>query len=114
MKWKDLELVKKTTKTYELQFTENGLQIDITGWSVYFTLKEKMEDSDATAKINKTVTSHSAPTQGKTLIELTSSDTDLDAGNYYYSIDYKDDDDNEQVLFTGRIRVIETVRKTRT
>lgn len=112
-KFKDLEIVKGTTKIYELQFREDGQCVDITDWSVYFTVKENMKDSDANAKINKTVTTHSEPTQGKTLIELTTDDTDIDAGNYYYSIDYKDDEDNQQVLFTGRIRIAEPVRNIR-
>jgi len=111
--YKDLEVVRKTTKNYELQFTKNGQMVDITDYSVYFTVKTNMNDNDASSVINKTVTSHSEPTKGITLIQLTTSDTDIDAGNYYYSIDYKDDDDNQQVLFTGRIRVIEPVRKTR-
>ena len=110
-KYKDLEITKATTKAYELQFTEDGQSVDITDWSVYFTVKTNMKDLDADSKINKTVTSHSEPTDGKTLIELTAEDTDIDAGNYYYSIDYKDDDDNQQVLFTGKIKIIEPVRK---
>ena len=113
MQIKDIEIVKKTTKIYELHFTKDGQNKDITGWSIYFTCKANMLDSDANAKITKTVTSHSAPTDGKTLITLEASDTDIEAGNYYFSIDFKDDENQEGVLFQGKLKVIESVRKTR-
>jgi len=112
-RWEDIQLARKTTKTFELQFDSDGAPVDITGWTIYFTVKEKMNDTDANAKISRTVTTHTEPTNGKTLIELTVSDTDIPAGNYYYSIDSKDDDDNEQVLFYGRVRIIEPVRDYR-
>jgi len=113
MKIKDLEIVKKTTKIYELIFKKDGVYHDITDWTVYFIVKENMEDLDASAKITKTITSHSDPTNGKTLITLEPTDTDIDAGNYYFSMDFKDDDDQQGVLFQGKLRIVESVRKTR-
>ena len=110
---KKLELYRKSTKAYELQFMKDGAGIDITDWTVYFTIKGNVDDDDDDAELRKSVTSHSEPTSGKTLIELTTSDTDIDKGNYYYSIDYKDDEGNEDVLFQGRITILEPVLKTR-
>jgi len=112
--WKDLEIVKNTTKIYELIFTKDGVYQDITDWKVYFTVKLEAKDSDANAKISKTITSHDDPTNGKTLIELEPDDTvDLDDGNYYYSIDFKDSSDQEGVLFTGRFRILKPIRNLR-
>jgi len=113
MEYKDLEFFRKSSKTYELIFEKNGISEDITGWSIYLTVKENMEDTDTNAKISKTVTVHSEPTNGKTLISLTSSDTDILAGMYWYSIDYKDNLGNEGVLFWGKLRTKEPVRKIR-
>jgi len=110
---KHLELNRKSTKTYELQFLRDGSGVDITGWTVYFTVKKNMEDTDLNAKITKVVTSHDSAATGKTLIELTSLDTDITAENYYYSIDYLDDEGNEDILFWGKIRISEPVLKTR-
>lgn len=112
MIWKNLQIYKKTTKAYELRFKKNGIPEDITGWTIYFVVKENMEDTDANAKIFKKITSHIDATNGKTLIELTKDDTNLH-GNYYYSVDYKDDEGNEIVLFNGRVKFVETVIKTR-
>lgn len=107
-----LTINRKSTKTIEIIFTEDGVAIDITGWTVYFTVKEFMTDTDVNAKIAKEITSHSEPLNGKTLLELTSTDTDL-LGNYYYSLDYKDDEGNEDVLATGRVKFEKTVLNTR-
>ena len=113
-KWQDLEVVRNTTKIYELVFTKDGVSQDITDWKVYFTVKSEAKDSDANAVISKTITSHDDPTNGKTLIELEPADTaDLDLGNYYYSMDFKDDEDQEGVLFTGRFRLVKPIRDTR-
>ena len=112
IKNKDLEIYSKTTKTYELIFKKNGVAENITGWTIYFTCKTNMKDSDNNAKIKKDITAHSDPINGKTLIELSTTDTDL-IGSYYYSIDYKDDDDNVGILFTGRIRFIKPVLNSR-
>ena len=113
MQHKDIKIVRKTTKVYELIFKKDGISKDITDWSIYFVAKANVKDTDANAEISKTITTHSAPTSGITLITLDPSDTDIDAGNYYYSIDFKDDKDQEGVVLHGKLRIIEPVRKTR-
>ena len=108
---KDLDIVRTTTKTFEISFTKDGLAQDITGWTIYFTVKKDMKEIDDDAEIQKDVTSHSDAINGKTLIELSSTDTALDAGSYYYDIKYKDDDNNSGILFSGRIRFIQPVTR---
>ena len=105
----DFEITKNTTRTYELAFTE-----DITDWTVYFIAKENFKDADTGAPIFKEVTSHTSPTNGETEIVLTASDTNITAGVYYYAISAKDDEGNEEVLFTGKLKILETVQKART
>ncbi len=101
-KYVDLDIFAKSTKEYELVFYKNGVVADITDWTIYFTVKENMEDSDINAKITKAITSHTSPTAGKTTLSLTSSDTNLD-GSYYYEISYLDDESNQDVTQSGRI-----------
>ena len=113
MEHRNLEIDKKTTAIYELTFKKNGIIEDITDYSVYFTVKEKTTDTDDNAKISKTITTHSKPTDGITLITLSVSDTNINAGNYYYSIDFKDGDNQEGILFYGKLKIRETIRKTR-
>jgi len=109
---KNLTIFQKSTKVYQLSFKKDGVATDITGWTVYMTVKKNMEDLDASAVIDKKITSHSDATNGQTQIELESTDTDL-TGSYYYSIDYLDDDSNQGVLFKGRINFVDSVRNTR-
>jgi len=99
----NLEVFRKTTKNYLLRFTENGTAKDISGWTVYFTVKEKISDDDSLAKINHNVTAHQDPTGGKSLIILTQTDTDR-IGSYHYDICGKDIEGNVFVLYYGRIR----------
>ena len=107
--WKNLEIFKKTTKAYELIFKKDGLPLNITDWKIYFTVKKNMGDTDEKAKIKKDVITHMDAPNGKTTIELSTSDTDLLAMDYYYDIKYKDDEGNAGILFRGRITIIEPV-----
>ena len=113
MEYKDLQLERKSTRVYELAFSTDGIVEDITGWTTYFTVKAKMEDADADAVIYQKVTDHSDPKNGVTLITLSTTDTDITAGVYYYSIDYLDDESNQAPIMSGKLRVAEPVLKTR-
>jgi len=87
----DLTVYKGDDKTYTLTFVDaDSAAIDITGYTVFFTVKTNKTDTDANAQISKTVTSHSNPTGGITTITLTNSDTDLTPKRYHYDIQLKD------------------------
>ena len=109
---KNLVMLKRSTRAFELIFTKDSVALDITGWTIYFTAKTKMEDPDTEAGINKVITPPN-PKTGKVLIELTADNTDLEPKNYWYAIDYKDDDDNEDTLFSGKLTIRKSVRDTR-
>ena len=107
-----LELKRGQSKTYPLEFTdENNVAIDITGYSVYFIVKEKIDDVDASAKINKTITSHTDPTDGKTQLQLTSTDTDL-LGNYIFEIWYKNTTNEKVPMLEGVITFQKSAKQT--
>lgn len=75
------------SRSFLTTFTdEDGNAIDITGDTVYFTVKKNLADANVDAEIYKEITSHTDPTNGQTTISLTASDTDLDPGQYYYDI----------------------------
>lgn len=75
----------------QLEFTESGVVVDITGWSIFLTLKKDRESLDAAADLSKTVTVHTDPTNGKTEVNLLNTETDDLEGLYFYDIQYKDD-----------------------
>jgi hypothetical protein len=92
MKEINLECVAKDTKTYTLRLKRNGIAVDISGWSLYFTAKTDFNDLDASAKILKTVLfpSNAESEAGIGYLTLTSSDTDLDVGELYYDCKFLD------------------------
>ena len=74
---------------------ENDTPIDITGYTIFFTVKKNLDgDDDSGALIAKTVTDHTSPTTGVTTISLSSNDTDLPEDNYYYDFQTKDSSGN--------------------
>lgn len=86
---RNLKIKKGDDQYYCLTFDDGTDPIDITGWTVFFTVKEDMDDSDDDAIIKKDVTSHTDPIHGKTTVHLTNSDTDIEVRNYYYDIQVK-------------------------
>jgi hypothetical protein len=73
-----------------LYFTdENGDAINITGWTIFFTVKKNEEDIDDDAVISKDITVHTNPTGGVSSIVLTDDDTDIPPREYWYDIQIK-------------------------
>jgi len=114
--WKDLEIYKKTSKSYELIFSTEGSREDISNWIVYFTVKKNMKDADSVAIIKHTIGSatgcdydHDDPVDGVSDINLSTSDTDIEHGIYYYDITVEDDENNRHVIAIGRLRITEPV-----
>jgi len=89
-----------------------GDDINITGWKVYFTIKENKDDSDEDAKIRKDITTHTHPTEGKTDILLTHEDTYiLTPGTNFYDIQIKKVDGTIQTFVSGEIDVLEDITR---
>lgn len=66
-----------------------GAAINITNYTVFFTLKDRKSDADAQAVLSKNITVHTAPVSGQTQIALTAAETAVLKGTYYYDISYK-------------------------
>lgn len=60
--------------------------VDITDWSVYYLVKKTLKDLDEDAIIEKVITNHIDALNGKTIVELSSADTDHEPAYYYYII----------------------------
>ena len=78
----------------DLSFTLNfkdtdDVEIVITGWTIFFTLKKKIDDLDADAIISKTITSLTDPTHGITTVTIPASELTSLAGPYYYDFQFK-------------------------
>jgi hypothetical protein len=111
----ELTLIKGDDKTFTLNFKDSSdVAIDITGYTVFFTVKVKKTDSDANAIIKKDITTHSDPTNGQTQLVLTSSDTTKNAAIYYYDIQLKTDTDEIKTVSIGTLNIQQdvTIRST--
>lgn len=87
-----IEVIRGDDVSMSLTFRDNdGDLIDITGYTVFFTVKDHLAKPDTEALIEKSTTSHTDPTNGQTTIELTSTDTDIDEGLYDYDFQLKTD-----------------------
>lgn len=88
-----LEDIKKgTVVPITVNFTTNAVPIDISGYTVWIMLKSdpSLLDVDAELNVINIPGGHSNPSAGQTILSLTSLDTSIEAGKYYYEIWVKD------------------------
>jgi hypothetical protein len=85
----NLTLTRGDSHTFGLTLTNksDGSVRDITGWTFYLTIKSNITDLDSAAVLQKVVTSHIDPTNGKTTIGIVPTDTfNIEPGDYFYDI----------------------------
>lgn len=100
------------TRDYALTFTSNSVAYNITGATVWFTLKKDRNDADSEAVLQKSISSHSDPTNGKTTLSLTSTDTAIEAGRYFYDFQIKTASGSIITFLSGTVDVLEDVTRT--
>ena len=85
----NFEVTRGNTWKRDLYFYNDDNRLDITGWKILFTVKEKISDTDgitgASAKIAVEATL-SDPTNGKATLSLSVTNTDLPPASYIYDI----------------------------
>lgn len=93
----------------DIVFTDEttGLPMDITGATVFFTVKKigDVSENDDTALIQKDQDTHVAPTEGHTTIDLTNTDTSIPAGTYEYDFQVKDSSNNIMSTLSSKLIV---------
>jgi uncharacterized membrane protein YkoI len=100
-----------TSFTINYQHQHDGVDVDLLGATVYFTMKADEYDTstdDSTALVTKTLTEVSSPAitdalLGNTNITLTATDTYQTPGSYYWDIKVKEDDGNSYKTAEGII-----------
>jgi len=91
-----ISIVSGDHEEIDLEFYDEstGAAIDITGSTIFFTVKEKLTDADAAAVFQKVVSSHTSPTVGQSKVILTHDDTILPVINKLYYCDLQMTDAN--------------------
>lgn len=80
--------------TYNMPITFNNSDwsvVDLTGCVIFFTVKPKgnSKSDDSDSVIQKRISSHTDPTHGKSLLVLSSTDTDIAYWEYIYDFQLK-------------------------
>ena len=99
----------------EIEVTENDVALDITGYTLFFMVKDDVEDLDDDAVIDITILPEDLtdPTHGITLMEITHEDSDVPVmKGRVYGFKLIDTDGNPVTFDEGKFNVIRpTVRK---
>lgn len=112
-----ITIVRGDDVSFTTTFTDaDGSAIDITGYTVFFTVKEAKrvvddDTSDSAAIITKDVTSHSDPTAGVTIISLTDTQTNVTPGEYVYDLQLNDGSDGISSTESGIFEVLADVTR---
>jgi hypothetical protein len=111
MKEINLQVVSKDTKTYTIRLKRNGVAVDISGWTLTFTAKVDFNNLDAAAVINKTIIfpTNAESASGIGYLELSSAETTLATGEYFYDgklIDL----DTRCTFLRGKLIIVPSIR----
>ena len=111
-----LEFYRGDTKKLNLTFKKkDGSPWDITGATIWFTIKKDPNDDDDKALLQVSVSTHTDPTNGKTVLTLSKDDTNIEPG-FSYPSDFQmvDDDGNVTTLATPEVNVLPDITRRST
>ena len=87
-----------------LEFLDTSdVPIDITGWTIFLTIKKTKDDTDAAAVVEADTSTIPDPTLGKILIVVPNTTTMHLTGSYWYDIQIKKVDGTIQTITSGNI-----------
>jgi hypothetical protein len=86
----------------------DGTAYDLTGVTLFLTVKTGLTVADASATIRKEVTSHDDAGAGESHFDLATTDN-ATAGTYYYDVQLKTSDSKVYTLFGGLWKVLADV-----
>jgi len=85
----NIETFRGDDLAWQLNFNDtNGDPIDITGWTIFFTMKDDRDDSDSEAVYQKTETMPSGSSEGTLLFTVPGEDVNTLVGPYYYDFQF--------------------------
>jgi hypothetical protein len=103
------DFVRGTTKDFIISISRDGQPVDITGSKFYITFAYDQDPATAPA-LEIVIDPPTNPTEGKTLGEITDTDTwSLNAGSVYYSVRYINASGAAYVIDMAKIKVNEAI-----
>jgi hypothetical protein len=106
----NIDLYQGDDYSWGFEFYANNVALDITGWTIYFTIKRNITDPDITALLQKIITTHTDPTHGISAMNITHTETDaLPVGVWVYDIQLKTVSDEIHTIYKGQVKVVADV-----
>lgn len=104
------------TQTYNITMKDSaGLPLNISGGTIWFTMKLNASDTDVQAVIQKSVTEHIDAVNGLSRVVLSASDTDVLLPNtkYFYDFQYVDSFGNVKTILQGKVKILQDITLNR-
>jgi len=79
----NIEMPRGDSAAIPIRITNNGDPVDISDYSLVFTVKEKLTDADMNEVFQVTITEHINPTNGETILKIPYQDTEVNVGKYH-------------------------------
>lgn len=109
----DINHPRKTTLSRLITITQssNGLPLNITGYTFYFTIKDISDNvnNDDSALFTKTWTTHSDPTNGQTILIATPTEMNIPENTYKYDIQAKSPTNSIILVVSGNFNILDIV-----
>lgn len=109
-------VIRGDTRTVSLTFldTDGTTPIDLTGGTVYFTVNSSSDpanDSDVEFQKEES-SSFTNATAGQHTFTLDHTDTNIDAGTYWYDASFKDASENYLSAYRGKFIIQSDITRT--
>lgn len=105
-----LSIIRRDDVELDFTFTDiNGDPVNLTGCTVFFTVKRRRTDVDADALITEEETVFSAPATGVATLTLDRTQTDIPAGLYHFDVQLRDSANKISSSTVGTLRVTEDI-----
>jgi hypothetical protein len=105
----DLTWTRGDSGRLDVRVTQaDGTAFDLTGATLFLTVKNALTDADSAAVIRKEVTAHDDAEEGESHFDLLTTDN-ATAGTRYYDVQLKTSDAKIYTLFGGTWRVLSDV-----
>ena len=109
----DITFYRGDDISFNMAFTADDdiTPLDITGWTIFFTIKNNKSDTDAKAVLKKEFSNFAAPLTGIAPIIVSHVETDGFKGNYYYDFQVKRLDGTILTISNGSITFKEDITR---
>ena len=102
-------MYKRDDKGFSFTFTDtSGDAVDLTGDTIFFTVKENETDLDADALIRKDITPPD-PTTGVAEMTISHDDSDVDVGDWYFDVQRVTAAGTVTTIMKGTFRIIQDI-----